>query len=832
MPTPLPIDPLLPRVVDALRTGSRLVLRAAPGAGKTTRVPAALLDAGADGGKQVVVLEPRRIAPRAAAEFVARRRGGSVGEEVGYRARFEQRGGARTRLWFVTEGVFSRSLVRDPYLEGVGVVVLDEFHERHLQGGVVRELQETVRPDLNLAVMSATLDTERLAAYLGGSPALTSEGRAFPVTIEHEREPSGARPDARVAAAVSRVLGDPGDRGDVLVFLPGAAAIRRAAQAAAPLAAAHGLDVVPLHGDLPLDAQRRAIEPGRRRRVVLSTNVAETALTIEGVTAVIDRGLAREARFDPGRGLNRLEEVRVSRAAAEQRAGRAGRTRPGRCLRLWTAAEHAERRERELPEVLRLDLAAIALELRAWGARDLARFPWLDSPSEAALRSAERLLRELGTVDEGGEVTDVGRRMLAIAAAPHLACILVEAERRGAADAPLVAALATERDILLERRELGAERPATGARWATGRSDLLLRLELFREAERAGFSAAACSSLGLDPAALRAVERARRQLARTAPAGPGSPGAGAGDALLRCALAGFPDRVVRRRERGWPRGVMVGGTGVVLDPASVVREAELFVAVDLDAGPRRERSEARVRIASAVEREWLEEAFPQAVRREREIVFETAAERVVERERERYQDLVLGEVVRHDVDRRLAGERIAVAAKRDPAAALALGADEERLLDRARFLARTMPELGFPESSDVLLHRVIDALAPDKRSFAELRYRRRPLPGRFGLGSRREGVSASSPLPPLPPVRTPAPRSRGPEPNESRKCRRAAPPVRASPRAPGWRRQRLARRRPRRRSRPRRRESPSRRRRAAGEARARPAAPRRAGRRW
>lgn len=740
MTVPLPIDPLLPRIVETLRTGSRLVLCAAPGAGKTTRVPAALLDASCAGAKQVVVLEPRRIAARAAAEFVAQRRGGAVGEEVGYRVRFEQRGGRQTRLWFVTEGVFSRGLVRDPYLDDIGVVVLDEFHERHLQGdvalGVVRELQETVRPDLKLAVMSATLDTERLAAYLGGAPVLTSEGRAFPVDVEHEREPSSARSSARVATALGRVLSDGGDRGDVLVFLPGAAAIRQTAEAIAALAEVHGLDVVPLHGDLPLDAQRRALVPGPRRRVVLSTNVAETALTIEGVTTVIDCGLAREARFDPRHGLNRLEEIRVSRAAAEQRAGRAGRTQPGRCLRLWTAAEHAERRDRELPEVLRLDLSAIALELRAWGARDLARFPWLDPPGEGALQSVERLLENLGALDAGtGAVTDVGRRMLALAAPPRLARMLVEAQQLGAPDAPLVAALASERDILLERRALGAGRDSIGSRWAAGRSDLLLRLELFREAERAGFSSGSCRSLGLDVAALRAVERARRQLARAAPAAPGQ--AAGEDALLRCVLVGFPDRVVRRREPGSPRGVMVGGTGVALDPASVVREEDLFVAVDLDAGPRRERSEARVRVASAVEREWLAEVFPHAVRREREVVFEAAAERVVERERELYEDLVLGEAVRHDLDPLLAGERIAAEAKRDPAKALALGRDEDALLDRVRFLARAMPELGLADSTDVLLERAIDALAPGKRSFAELRHADLPGALRAALGPRQ-----------------------------------------------------------------------------------------------
>ena len=718
----LPIDPLLPDIVDQLSTASRLVLRAPPGAGKTTRVPAALLDAGLAGGRQVVVLEPRRIAARAAAEFVAERRGGAVGAEIGYRVRFEQRGGRGTRLWFVTEGVFSRSLVRDAFLEDVGVVVLDEFHERHLQGdvalGVVRELQETMRPDLRLVVMSATLDTERLASFLGGAPVLTSEGRAFPVDIEHVGERSQARLAARIAAALARVLESKADRGDVLVFLPGAAAIRQTAEAVAPLAAAAGLDVVPLHGDLPLEGQRRAILPGPRRKVVLSTNVAETALTIDGVTTVIDSGLAREARFDPRHGLNRLEEIHVSRAAAEQRAGRAGRTRPGRCLRLWSAAEHAERRERELPEVLRLDLATIALELRAWGARDLARFPWFDPPWPGALEGADRLLVRLGALDpRGGAPTAVGRRMLELSAPPRLARMLVEAERTSVADGPLAAALASEREILLERRALGARDDSI---WPAGRSDLLLRLNLFRDAENKGFTPVVCRSLGLDPQALRAVDRARRQLAR-ALAVRGKSESAADAKVLRCVLAGFPDRVVRRREAGSPRGMMVGGSGVTLDRARVVREEELFVAVDLDAGPRRERSEARVRVASAIERGWLEEMFPSAVRVVGETVFDPIAERVVERKQVLYEDLVLEEVVHRDVDGQAAGERVAAEAKRDPAKALAVGAEAQSLLERVGFLAGAAPELGLPESVEDLLRGVIDVLAVGTRSFAELR---------------------------------------------------------------------------------------------------------------
>ena len=716
---PLPIDPLLPRVVDELRRGPRLVLRAAPGAGKTTRVPAALLDGGVAGDRAVVVLEPRRLAARAAAEFVAEERGGAVGGEVGYRVRFESRGGPATRLWFETEGVFARRLAADPWLEDVSVVVLDEFHERHVAGdvalGVVRELQDSVRPDLRLVVMSATLETAAVASFLADCPVLTSEGRSFPVEIEYFGEEPRVRPAARVAAAIARALVlDP--KGDVLVFLPGAGAIRRVADEIVALADERGADVVPLHGDLPLEAQRRAILPGPRRRIVLSTNVAETSLTIEGVTAVVDSGLARESRLDPRHGLNRLEEVRISRASAEQRAGRAGRTRPGQCLRLWSPADHEGRRERETPEVLRVDLAATVLELRAWGVGDLRAFPWLDPPDEGALERAERLLRALDALAPDGRPTELGRRMLALPVEPRLARMLLEAARRGAAaGGARIAALASERDVLLESRAL-ADRRAI-APWPAGPSDLLLRMELFDEAARSRFDRGVCQRLGLDAGALRAVERARRLLARAIGAGKDG-GEMDPEALLRCVLAGFPDRVVRRRAPGSPRGIMVGGSGIVLDPASVVRDEELFVAVDLDAGARRERSEARVRIASAVRREWLEEDRPDAIREQRSAFLDPESGRVLARTRELYEDLVLRETVTAEIDREAASRLLAEALRRDPSPLLA---DEALagLLERLRFLGGAMPEAGLPVP-ETLLEKTVAAAVAGRRSIAEV----------------------------------------------------------------------------------------------------------------
>jgi ATP-dependent helicase HrpB len=370
---PLPIDPLLPEVVASLRAHPTLVLEAPPGAGKTTRVPRALLDAGMAEHGEIVILEPRRLAARMAARRVADELGEKVGGTVGYQVRFEDVSGPKTRIRFVTEGVLGRKLIASPDLAGIAVVVLDEFHERHLQGDValalVERLRRTRRPELRVVVMSATLATGPLAAHLA-APVLRSEGRRFDVAIEHLPEADDRPLALQVASAVRRLVAE-GLDGDVLVFLPGAGEIRRAREACEKLAAESGLALVPLHGDLSPEEQDTAVRPGTRRKVILSTNVAESSITIQGVVAVVDAGLARVASQAPWSGLPRLRVEKVSRASAVQRAGRAGRTRPGRCLRLYTRADFESRPEHEAPEIRRLDLAQTELDLAALGAVDV-----------------------------------------------------------------------------------------------------------------------------------------------------------------------------------------------------------------------------------------------------------------------------------------------------------------------------------------------------------------------------------------------------------------------------------------------------------------------------
>ncbi len=387
----LPIDAVLGEIVEVLRRSPCVVVEAPPGAGKTTRVPPALL---LEFAGEIAVLEPRRLAARMAARRIASELGEAVGETVGYRIRFEECGGARTRLWFQTEGVLTRRMKGDRLLAGTSVVILDEFHERHLDTDVgiamLRRLQRTSRPDLRIVVMSATLDALPVAAFLGDAPIVRSEGRLFPIEVRYTPESASPLED-RVAAAFEQIV-QSGLDGVVLVFLPGAAEIRRAQVRCQAIADRAGAVVVTLHGDLSSDEQNRAVQPAARPKLILSTNVAESSITIEGVTAVIDSGLARIAVDSPWTGLPSLNVARISRASAKQRAGRAGRVRPGRVIRLFTEDDYARRPEHDAPEILRRELSQVLLDLRPL---DVADFEWLDAPPPAAVGAAEELLERL-----------------------------------------------------------------------------------------------------------------------------------------------------------------------------------------------------------------------------------------------------------------------------------------------------------------------------------------------------------------------------------------------------------------------------------------------------
>ena len=714
----LPIDDSLPTLIAQLQSTNNLVLEAPPGAGKTTRVPPALLQLT---DKEIWVLEPRRLAARMAAKRVADERGEPLGETVGYQVRFDEVSSPRTRIRFLTEGVLTRRLLSDAQLNKAGFVILDEFHERHLQTdlalALLRRLQTTTRPDLKLVVMSATLEAAPVVDYLQAA-TLRAEGKRFDVSLEH-----AAREDQRplaeqVAAALQTLLAEKLD-GDVLVFLPGAAEIRRAQAACERLAAQHDLLLLPLHGELPAAEQDRAVRLADRRKVILSTNVAESSVTIEGVVAVIDSGLARIAGHSPWSGLSQLTTQRISQAAATQRAGRAGRTRPGRCLRLYTQQDFQARPSHAAPDIQRLDLAEAALALHAAGVTDLPAFNWFDAPNAQAISAAETLLRKLGAINATGEMTEIGKAMLRFPLHPRQARLLVEAQRRGvAAEGCTLAALIGERD-LSARNLFGHEAPRDNkAAHRSGPSDLLERLDWFAEAERANFAPHRLRDLGLDVAAVQAVERVRRQLSRQV--GQVTNLSHSDDeALLLSILAGYPDRVARRRSVKTDNAevLLSGGGAAQLAPASIVWQAEFLVAIEAE-----EKNKQRlIRQASAIQPDWLIELFADDLQETTEARWNAQAERVEVVQRMFYDQLVIDETRVKEIKGELAAKVLAEVALQ---AGLQRFADPERLknfLNRVNFLAQVFPKAEMPDLQDDDVMAALVALCEGLRSFAELR---------------------------------------------------------------------------------------------------------------
>ncbi len=721
--TPLPIDRALPEIIARVRESRRLVLVAPPGAGKTTRVPVALVGAGLLSAEHpsLVMLQPRRVAARAAAARIAEENGWTIGGRVGYQIRFERRIGPDTRIRVVTEGILNRQLVDDPFLEGVGAVVLDEFHERSLHTdlalALLSEVRETVRDDLILVVMSATMDAGPVARFLGDAPIVRVEGRSYPVEVRYRGASSEPLPE-QVASAIEEAAASDADPtpGDILAFLPGVEEIRRAGRQLAPWAAREGVLVLPLHGSLSGDEQDRALRPADRRKVILATNIAETSLTIDGVSTVVDGGMARFASFDPARGLDRLELGRISKASADQRAGRAGRTRPGRCVRLWSEREQRGLPDSDSPEVARVDLCGTVLAIHAWGHANPARFGWFEAPDPDSLAAAGRLLAMLGALDgEGGSITPLGRRLLEVPAHPRLGRLLIGSAERGLLrEGAALAALLSEKDILA--RSFGRDaRPEVHAD-----SDVLIRLDRLEEAERAGF-APSLRDRGVDPAAARQAARIRDDLLRIGRRLP-APGKNepSEDDLLRLVLLAYPDRVVRRRGGDGSTGVMVGGRGIRLDPESVVRDAEFFLALD----PREDRRggtlEARVRIASAIKLEWLDDHFPREIRREKSVQFDEARGRVVGVSTLIYRDLPLREDRNAPVDAEAAGWALAEALAPQGRSFFEKEEATAGYLARLDLARRAMPDLGWPEF-EANWSELIALACLGKRSEAEVR---------------------------------------------------------------------------------------------------------------
>lgn len=606
---PLPIDAVLPRLLDALQARNAAVLQAPPGAGKTTRVPLALLDAPWLAGRRIVMLEPRRLAARAAARYMSSLLGEPVGRTVGYRMRLDSKVSAATRIEVVTEGVLGRLLQDDPALSEYGAVLFDEFHERSLQAdlglALCLEVQQALREDLRLLVMSATLDAEPVARLLGDAPLITSAGRAYPVEVRYR--PPGRLPlEQHLAETVQRALQE--ETGSVLVFLPGGREIRRMARMLTPRLPAD-VFLAPLYGELAQDAQDAAIAPAPagQRKVVLATAIAETSLTIEGVRVVVDAGLERRPAFDPVSGLTRLATVKVSQAAAEQRKGRAGRLEPGVCYRLWAESEQPRLAAFSAPEILEADLAGLVLELAQWGALDPAGLAWLDPPPAPAWAQARALLQRLQALDSEGRITDHGRRLRTLPLHPRLAHMLLRGRELGWGRlAAELAALLSERDVLTGSREAGIE-----ARLSAIRGN---------------------AADHVDRGRVQRVRDSARALQAKGPVQPET--ADAPGILLGFA---YPDRIAQRRPGDAPRYLLANGRGALLDEADPLRAAAYIVAAELDGDPR----EARVFLAAALSRAAIEQHFSADIGTRELVAWDDAAGAVLARQQRHYGALVL-----------------------------------------------------------------------------------------------------------------------------------------------------------------------------------------------
>jgi len=613
-----PIDPILPALKEALTAGPSVVLQAPPGSGKTTRAPLALLETIPPERGRIIMLEPRRLAAVSAARWMAGTLGEEIGQTLGYSIRFDSRVSDQTRIEVVTEGILTRRLQTNTGLEGVAMVIFDEFHERSLQADLALalclDLRRSLRKGLKILVMSATLDCGPVASLLGGAPVISSAGEAFPVE-ERYREKDREKPlPEKIGGAVLTALRE--TSGDLLVFLPGAGEIRACGEAlrAALEDKSGDLSLHPLYGDLPFEEQERAILPSRRRKIVLATNIAETSLTIEGVKVVIDSGLTRRLQYDPATGMNRLITVAVSRAAAEQRKGRAGRLGPGVCYRLYSRHAFQTLIPFAPPEMLVSDLSSLVLELGMWGVKDPAELSWLDPPPAPAWESAKRLLFDLGALDSTGGVTPAGRSMARLPLHPRLARLLQGAAELGfthlGAD---LSALLSERDIF--------RRTPSGSRVQAQGLGLSERLDVLRQWRKSKEEAA-----DTDPWALRAVDRASQQLLRLMGKDSRTSGEVPGTILPRLLLRAFPDRIAKRRGEGEGRFLLSQGRGVKLPPTSRLARSPFLIAVQVDAG---EKAEGMVHLAEPVGEELLREEMKNRLETLRRVDWDKREGRIV-----------------------------------------------------------------------------------------------------------------------------------------------------------------------------------------------------------
>ena len=792
MPERLPIYDLEQDIVATLKATKRLILQAPTGSGKSTQVPQMLLKHGLLGDGQVVILQPRRLAARLLAARVARELGVELGREVGYQVRFENVTSNATRIKFETEGILLRQLIQDPTLRGVRAVIFDEFHERHLYGDITLaralDIQEQHRPDLLIAVMSATLDAGTLEAHLstrrqGVAPVsiqdaaqaeqrvrdrhdacptcsvLRSEGRTFPVEIEYlpHRLGPNSPPAWELAADAFSHFVRSGGQGDVLVFMPGSFEINQTLDAVRHAPESKGFILLPLHGELPPRDQDAAVARYEQRKVVVATNVAETSITIDGVRLVIDSGLARIPRYDANRGINTLLIEKISQSSSDQRAGRAGRTAPGTCSRLWSRQEHDERAPHDLPEIKRLDLAEVVLTLKAAGVENLRAFRWLERPDEISLTHAEELLLDLGALHKAvpqasslsvapksnarqdarptdhrveactTTISELGQRMLAFPVHPRYSRMMLAAQEYGCVyQACLVAALTQGRDLLLRGggKEVQSDREDLLGEMAS--SDFWILMRAWTYAQKNQFRVDACRRLGIHAVTARQVGPLHEQFLCIAKAEglDTQPREVKDEALQKCILIGFSDRVARRLDQGTLRCELVHGRRGLLARESVVQHSPLFVAAEIREIEGRDREvNTLLSLATAIEADWLRELFPEDLKAELHVQFDSTARRVQAAELLRFRDLALAA---KRVDPPPAESAARLLAEEINAGRLPLPKWDhsvEQWLLRLRLLLQHCPELQLPPVTDEDRKHLIEQICHGAVSYKDIKER-------------------------------------------------------------------------------------------------------------
>ncbi|MDB6123992.1 MAG: Helicase ATP-dependent domain protein [Pedosphaera sp.] len=710
MQSSLPIWEIHSAIVGQLKTGNRLVLVAPTGSGKTTQVPQMLLDAGLAGDKKIVVLQPRRVAARTVAARVAWERKCQLGGEVGYQIRFDDQTSLGTRICFVTEGILLRWLQDDRTLADVGAVLFDEFHERNLLSDValalVKQLQQAQRPDLKMVVMSATLDAEPVADYLSSGretpcPILISEGQSFPVEVRYIDSHDERPITDQAADAVERIVNS-GAEGDILVFMPGVGEINATINACRSVRSNERLAFIPLHGELQPEEQDVAFTPNPLRKVVVATNVAETSVTIDGIRHVVDSGQARIARYDAERGIGTLTIEEISRASADQRKGRAGRTAPGTAYRLWTQSGHLNRPERNTPEIQRSDLAEVVLLLHSLHIRKAAQFDWLDKPDATAVERAENLLHMLGALDETTEgLTDIGHRMRRLPMHPRYSRMLIEASKQGCVKAAaLCAALVSGRDLLQRlRREDKHISEARELFEASQDSDFFTLMRAYQFAKKSNFGIDTCRRYGINAQSARQVEQTYGQIVQICEQQKlFKPDEKVDDtALLRCLMAGFIDQLCIRRDLGTLDCDLTEGRTGTLVRESVVQNSPLFVAASIREVPSRgSENLTLLGLASAVKREWITEMFPQHIRTQVEHLFDRTHKRVSAVMLVRFRDLVIHHEHQRETEPTASGLCLAEAYRKGYFELPLLNHELKQFISRVNLVCAAMPELEFP----------------------------------------------------------------------------------------------------------------------------------------